>query len=173
VGVSFDDGSGVEREEKPVCLSPLITGRLYKFRLSQIEVGEDAVMNRKSTNDMLEDTIEPARKLFCAKALLSLSMGGKHRGKKRKAYQAQSFGLDLLLTASLQLATPSLFTVLIGVSIAHKEKESVGATDVSIAHKKRKVLVLPMSALPIKKRKVLVKPEQLQPVQTTKLNLTF
>jgi hypothetical protein len=45
--------------------------------------------------------------------------------------------LDLLLTASLQLATPSLFTVLIGVSIVHKEKESVGATNVNIAHKEK------------------------------------
>jgi hypothetical protein len=59
VGVSFDDGSGVEIKEKPAYLSPLITGRLYKFRLERNKVGKDAVSNHKSANEMLVDiTVE-------------------------------------------------------------------------------------------------------------------
>lgn len=80
-GVRFDDGSGIEKEERPRCLSPLVKGRVYKFQLARIEVREDEMSNRKSTEEIMEDSIEPARVLMAAAILRLL----KCQGKKRKA----------------------------------------------------------------------------------------
>ncbi len=78
-GVRFDNGSGIEKEEMPKCLSPLVKGRLYKFQLARIEVGEDENSNCKSTEEIMEESIEPGR--LAAAILCSF----KCQGKKRKA----------------------------------------------------------------------------------------
>jgi hypothetical protein len=104
--VRFDDGSGVESEEMPKCLSPLVKGRLYKFQLARIEVGEDELSNCKSTEEIMEESIEPGRVLMAAAILCSFKCQGKKRKRLLQPGQTTSKSVLLSSVKGERIVTP-------------------------------------------------------------------